>query len=84
MTGGLLPTGPSQLLASSAVLASAINIGGGFMITQRMLDMFRRPSDPPEFNQLYAIPAAATVGTFALGSLAGFPEVTNTAYLAAR
>lgn len=84
MTGGLVPTGASQLLASSAVLASAINIGGGFMITQRMLDMFKRPGDPPEFNQLYAIPAAATVGTFALGSLAGFPEVTNTAYLAAR
>jgi len=29
------------MLAATAVTASAINIGGGFTITQRMLDMFR-------------------------------------------
>ncbi len=84
MHGGLFPSSTSEILASSAVLASAINIGGGFTITQRMLDMFKRPTDPPEFNHLYAIPAAATIGTFGVGALLGFPEVTNTAYLAAR
>jgi len=49
----------SQALAASAVLASAVNIGGGFTITQRMLDMFRRPDDPIEHNNLYAIPGVA-------------------------
>jgi NAD(P) transhydrogenase len=48
----LLPQG----LAALAVLASAVNIGGGFTITQRMLDMFKRPDDPIEHNNLYAIP----------------------------
>lgn len=43
-----------QALAASAVLASAVNIGGGFTITQRMLDMFRRPTDPKEYTHLYA------------------------------
>lgn len=45
-----------QGLAALAVLASAVNIGGGFTITQRMLDMFKRPDDPIEHNNLYAIP----------------------------
>ena len=31
---------------------SAVNIGGGFTITQRMLDMFKRPGDPEEHMQV--------------------------------
>ena len=81
--GGLLPTNAPQTLAATAVIASAINIGGGFTITQRMLDMFKRPTDPPEYNKLYAIPAAVTIGTFALGQSVGFPEMQSAAYLAA-
>jgi len=50
---------------------SAVNIGGGFTITQRMLDMFKRPGDPEEHNGLMAIPAAALVGSYALGTAAG-------------
>jgi NAD(P) transhydrogenase len=42
---------------------------------QRMLDMFRRPDDPPEFNHLYAIPAGAALATFAAGTALGYPEV---------
>jgi hypothetical protein len=49
---------PPQALAALAVVASAVNIGGGFTITQRMLDMFKRPDDPIEHNNLYAIPGA--------------------------
>ena len=60
-----------QALAATAVLASAINIGGGFTITSRMLNMFRRPTDPTEYNYLYAVPAAALVGSYAAGHLAG-------------
>lgn len=71
MGGGLLPTTTGQALATTAVLASAVNIGGGFTITQRMLDMFRRPGDPEEHNYLYAIPAAGLVGAYALGHAAG-------------
>jgi H+-translocating NAD(P) transhydrogenase len=52
-------------------VASAINVGGGFTITQRMLDMFKRPGDPEEHNRLYAIPAAALMGGFAVGQIAG-------------
>lgn len=33
--GGVLPSNTAQALATAAVLTSAVNIGGGFMITQR-------------------------------------------------
>ncbi len=57
--GGLIPGSVAQGLAALAVFASAINIGGGFTITQRMLDMFKRPDDPEEHNELYAIPGGS-------------------------
>ncbi len=37
---------------------SAVNLAGGTIVTKKMLDMFRRPDDPPEFNQYYLMPAA--------------------------
>ena len=30
----------------------------------RMLDMFKRPTDPPEYNYLYGIPAAAFLASY--------------------
>lgn len=44
---------------------------GGFTITERMLGMFHRPSDPREFNELYAIPAGVLVAAVAAGSVVG-------------
>ena len=44
MGGGLYPSNATQALAATAAFISCINIGGGFLVTQRMLDMFRRPS----------------------------------------
>jgi NAD(P) transhydrogenase subunit alpha len=45
--GGMLQVGgplssPAVLLAAVAILLAAINIAGGFLVTQRMLLMFRR------------------------------------------
>ncbi len=46
--GGMLQIGHglewSSLLGAAAVLLAAINIAGGFLVTQRMLKMFRRES----------------------------------------
>ena len=46
MGGGFFPHSVPQLLASLAVLLSSINIAGGFLISKRMLDMFKRKTDP--------------------------------------
>ncbi len=83
MGGGILPSTTAQWLAATAAFISSINITGGFIITQRMLDMFKRPTDPPEYNSLYAIPALATLGGYGYGIMNGYSDITNLTYLAA-
>lgn len=45
---------------------------GGFMITQRMLDMFKRPTDPPEYNYLYGLPIGVFIGGYGASVAAGY------------
>ena len=40
MAGGAL--GPAAILGAVAVLVATINVSGGFLVTQRMLRMFRK------------------------------------------
>lgn len=82
MGGGLLPVTPAHWLAATAAFISCINITGGFIITQRMLDMFKRPTDPPEHNYLYAVPAIASMAAYGWGVKNGYSDVHNMAYLA--
>uniref|UniRef100_A0A672G8C4 NAD(P) transhydrogenase, mitochondrial n=1 Tax=Salarias fasciatus TaxID=181472 RepID=A0A672G8C4_SALFA len=72
MGGGLTPSSMPESLALAAAFVSSINIAGGFLITQRMLDMFKRPTDPPEYNYLYALPGAAFVGGYGASVAAGY------------
>lgn len=83
MGGGYLPSTTAQSLAAAAAFISSINIFGGFLITQRMLDMFKRPDDPPEYNYLYAIPGAAFLSGFIAAYMHGFPDILQMGYLAA-
>jgi NAD(P) transhydrogenase len=56
MGGGLIPHTFPQLLGALSVLLAFVNVSGGFVITKRMLDMFKRispyPSSPVLFNIL--------------------------------
>jgi NAD(P) transhydrogenase len=79
--GGVLPHSFPQLLAAFAVLASGINITGGFVVTKRMLDMFKRPTDPKEHNYLYAIPGVAAIGGLLAAHAAGVPNIYQMGYL---
>lgn len=81
MGGGLMPQNSYQTMALLATFISSVNIGGGFLVTKRMLDMFKRKGssthgehfnnwhsdDPPEHNYLYSIPAAVFLGGYAYG-----------------
>uniref|UniRef100_A0A8C9VTF5 proton-translocating NAD(P)(+) transhydrogenase n=1 Tax=Scleropages formosus TaxID=113540 RepID=A0A8C9VTF5_SCLFO len=80
MGGGLTPSSLPETLALLAAFVSSINIAGGFLITQRMLDMFKRPTDPPEYNYLYAIPGVVFVGGYG-ASLAGGFSIEQMMYL---
>ena len=83
MGGGYLPTTSPTALAAAATFISSINIFGGFLITKRMLDMFKRPDDPHEYNYLYAIPGAAFLGGYLAANSHGFSDIQQMAYLAA-
>jgi H+-translocating NAD(P) transhydrogenase len=79
---GFVPSTTAQALAAASVGVAAINIGGGFVITKRMLDLFKRPGDPDDHLGYYALPASLLVaGTWA-GQAAGLPGVTPAACLA--
>lgn len=50
--GGYFPTNTAQTFGALATFISTINIGGGFVVTQRMLDMFKRKGDVAEHNYM--------------------------------
>jgi NAD(P) transhydrogenase len=81
MGGGLLPSNTVQALAAASVLVSAINISGGFIVTQRMLNMFRRKDDPTEYNHLYAIPGITALSGLLAASAMGVPNIHQCGYL---
>merc|ERR1712223_1973128 len=82
MGGGYYPTNTVEGLAASAAFISFINVFGGFIVTARMLDMFKRPDDPPEHNYLFGIPAATFLASYAWAVSQGYPEVHTMEYLA--
>jgi len=42
MGGGYFPGTIPQALGALAVLLASVNVAGGFILTKRMLDMFKR------------------------------------------
>ncbi|CAH1775612.1 unnamed protein product [Owenia fusiformis] len=83
MGGGYAPSNTAEILATTAAFISSINICGGFVVTQRMLDMFKRPDDPPEYNKLYMLPGAVFLGGYGYAQQFDYPDLHQVAYLSA-
>jgi len=88
MNGDIVPENSAGWLALSAVAASCVNIAGGFVMTGRMLDMFKRDTDPKDYSEFYAVPAVASLLAYgylasAADSAGSFEAVTQMAYLTA-
>lgn len=81
MGGGLLPQTIPQALGAASVLLAFVNVTGGFVITKRMLDMFRRPTDPPEYPWLYAIPGVLFGGGYLMAASTGMAGLVQAGYL---
>lgn len=81
MGGGYLPETIPQALGAFAVLLAFVNISGGFVITRRMLDMFKRPMDPAEYPWLYAIPGLLFGGGFIAAATTGMAGLVQAGYL---
>ncbi|RDA84409.1 hypothetical protein CP532_2906 [Ophiocordyceps camponoti-leonardi (nom. inval.)] len=80
--GGYLPETVPQLFGAASVLLAFVNVSGGFVITKRMLDMFRRPTDPPEYTWLYGLPALVFGGGFIAAASTGAAGLVQAGYLA--
>ncbi|KAF8163371.1 NAD(P) transhydrogenase beta subunit-domain-containing protein [Crassisporium funariophilum] len=81
MGGGYLPGTVPQALGALAVLLASVNVAGGFILTKRMLDMFKRPTDPPEFSWLYAVPGVVFAGGFLAAASTGMAGLVQAGYL---
>ena len=58
----IVPDSPAHWMGAIATTLSFVNIVGGFLITGKMLNLFRRKEDPDDFFGYYAVPAALLVG----------------------
>jgi len=79
MGGGLFPSSTAEAIAALATGISAVNITGGFLVTKKMLDMFKRPDDPPEFYQYYGVPAGAFIAGYSLAAFSGYSQMHSIA-----
>jgi len=83
MGGGFLPGTITQTIAALAVTIASLNIFGGFLVTKRMLDMFKRPSDPPEHQTLWLIPGGVYLTAFIALIQSGVSALGAASYLLA-
>ncbi|KAF2760936.1 PNTB-domain-containing protein [Pseudovirgaria hyperparasitica] len=81
MGGGFFPETIPQALGAASVLLAFMNISGGFVITKRMLDMFKRPTDPPEYPWLYSVPALLFGGGYLAAATTGAAGLVQGGYL---
>lgn len=81
MGGGYLPETIPQILGALSVLLASVNVAGGFVITKRMLDLFKRPTDPPEYSWLYGVPAVVFTGGFLAAASTGMAGLVQAGYL---
>ncbi|KAI0143126.1 NAD(P) transhydrogenase mitochondrial precursor [Xylariaceae sp. FL1272] len=81
MGGGYLPGSIPQALGAASVLLAFVNVSGGFVITKRMLDMFKRPTDPPEYPWLWAVPGVLFGGGFLAAATTGATGLVQAGYL---
>ena len=81
MGGGYLPQTLPQVLGAASVLLAFVNVSGGFVISKRMLDMFRRPTDPKEYPWLFAVPAVLFGGGYIAAASTGMAGLVQAGYL---
>ncbi|KAK3374204.1 NAD(P) transhydrogenase beta subunit-domain-containing protein [Lasiosphaeria ovina] len=79
--GGYFPETIPQAFGAASVLLAFVNVAGGFVISKRMLDMFRRKTDPPEYPWLYAIPGLLFGGGFVAAASTGAAGLVQAGYL---
>lgn len=76
-SSGIIPDSPAHWAGAVATLLSFINISGGFLITGKMLDLFRRPEDAKDYFELYALPASFLIAGLGASYFSGDMETVS-------
>ena len=72
-----LPQSPTEILGAIAVALSSVNIFGGFQISGRMIDLFRRKDEVQEDLSALALPIILAVVSSVVGSYLGIHEIPS-------
>jgi NAD(P) transhydrogenase len=78
-TGSILPDSPAHWMGALATTLSFINISGGFLVSAKMLDLFRREGDPKDYFEYYTLPGALLIAGLGASMLGGVGDVANVA-----
>lgn len=85
-TSSIIPDTPAHWMGAIATALSFVNIVGGFLISGKMLNLFRRVEDPNDFFEFYTIPIVLLIGGLGGLYLIGadnFENVSGTVAIAA-
>jgi NAD(P) transhydrogenase len=74
-TSSLIPDTPAHCMGAVATLFSFVNIAGGFLVSGKMLDLFRRPNDPEDYFALYTIPSLLLLAGLAASAWGGLGDL---------
>jgi H+-translocating NAD(P) transhydrogenase len=81
----IIPDTPSHWMGAIATTLSFVNIAGGFLVSGKMLNLFRRPDDPKEFFEFYGAPVGillAGLGIAAFGNVGSLSLMSGSAAVA--
>eukprot|EP00978_Attheya_sp_CCMP212_P023740 scaffold73313_cov47-Attheya_sp.AAC.1 len=73
----IVPDSPSHWMGAMATVLSFVNIAGGFLISGKMLDLFKRPTDPSDFFELYAVPIGILLAGLGVAGFTDMGELSN-------
>jgi len=73
----IVPDSPSHWMGAMATVLSFVNIAGGFLISGKMLDLFKRPTDPTDFFELYAVPIGILLAGLGVAGFTDMGELSN-------
>eukprot|EP00555_Chaetoceros_dichaeta_P004244 CAMPEP_0198261904 /NCGR_PEP_ID=MMETSP1447-20131203/10522_1 /TAXON_ID=420782 /ORGANISM="Chaetoceros dichaeta, Strain CCMP1751" /LENGTH=1137 /DNA_ID=CAMNT_0043949961 /DNA_START=117 /DNA_END=3530 /DNA_ORIENTATION=+ len=76
-TAGLIPDTPAHWMGALATVLSFVNIAGGFLVSGKMLDLFKRPSDPKDYFEYYAVPVGIVIAGLFASALGDVGELAN-------
>lgn len=77
------PPRQSQYVHPKELALTRTDVFGGFLITKRMLDLFRRPGDPPDYGWLWAAPTALFAAGLVWAYSTGEAGLTTAGYTVA-